>query len=231
MQQKHKTYLALIGVLTVSVLIALYLPVNDVFKGIASTPAICALIAALWQILRDQSAFEKNLLLQQKEHIFGLGVTSHMANTVFDRHISFCDDYMAEVQSTIATLISTGASEKAGEHAGNFFRIRQKYSAWITNDMSRSLETFEAALQNLACRAREVTRAADGSPQLAQALQKADATWDKLLGGLFNRKTEVDKDIAVKSIEDKLRDMLGIEKLMRIRQWIVDRAARCIDGQ
>jgi hypothetical protein len=231
MQQKHKTSLALIAVIVLSVLITLYLPVDDHFKGIASTPAILALIGALWQILRDQVASEKDLRLQQKEHIFGLGVTSHMANAVFDKHISFCEEYMAEVHSTVDTLIREGPTTKVSEHTLMFFRIRQKYSAWITDDISRSLEGFEGALSDLADKARRVDLAADGSQQLARAYDDAEKTWNSLLGPLFKRKAQTDARIDIESIRAELRKTLGIEKLMKIRRWIIDQAARCIDDQ
>jgi len=187
MHQKHKTYLALIIVFIVSLFILLLLPLNDFFKGIASTPAICALIAALFQILRDQAAFEKELLFQQKEQIFGLGVTSHMANAVFDKHISFCEEYMAEVHSTTSTLVAEGATEKIRDNAHNFYMIRKKYSAWITNDITNALEGFERALDDLVEKVRQANRAPDGSEKLAQKLQEGDEIWNELLGPLFNR--------------------------------------------
>jgi hypothetical protein len=231
MQQKHKTSLALITVFVLSVSITLCLPLDDLFKGIASTPAVFALIGALWQILRDQAAFEKNLRLQQKEHIFGLGVTSHMANAVFDKHISFCEEYMGEVHSTVGTLVAEGATTKVREHTLRFFQIRQKYSAWITDDVSRSLEGFEGALSDLATKAKQVELAADGSQQLARALADANETWHSLLGPLFNKNAQTDRHIDIESIKAELRKILGIEKLMRIRRWIIDQAARCIDDQ
>mgnify|MGYP001560519707 CR=1 FL=1 len=228
MHQKHKTYFALIIVGIASLLISLWLPLDDIFKGIASTPAVFALIAALYQILRDQAAFEKELLFQQKEHIFGLGVTSHMANAVFDKHVSFCEEYMAEVDRTFETLVVEGATDKVKENACNLFKIRQKYSAWITNDISNSLDSFEGALRDVAAKAREVARAPDGSEQLAQKLQEADEVWNELLGPLFNRDVPTGKGIDVESIKAKLREILGIEKLMKIRQWIIDQAAQNI---
>jgi len=231
MHQKHKTYLALIIVIIASLLISLFLPLNDFFKGIASTPAICALILALFQILRDQAAFEKELLFQQKEQIFGLGVTSHMANAVFDKHISFCEEYMAELHSTTSTLVREGATVSVKDNAQNFFMIRKKYSAWITNDITNSLEGFEQALYDLVEKVKQANRAPGGSEKLAQKLQEGDDIWNKLLGPLLNRGIPTDKGNDVESIKAKLREILGIEKLMKIRQWIIDQAEQNINSE
>jgi len=58
---------------------AYLLPINQVFKSIATTPAIAALVAVIYQILKDQAAFERQDYLQRQQQIFNLGATSHMA--------------------------------------------------------------------------------------------------------------------------------------------------------
>jgi hypothetical protein len=232
MQQKHKTYFALTTVFFVSLFVLLFLlwlPLDDISKRIASMPVASALIAALYQILRDQAAFEKQLLFQQKEHIFGLGVTSHMANVVFDKHVSFCEEYMAELQRTLDRLVAEGPTPKVKENAFNLFTIRQKYSAWITEVVSKSLESFEGTLRDVGEKAREIDRAPDGSQQLTQTLKEADEIWMGLLSPLFNMNIPKDGKIAnVESIKAKLREILGIEKLMQIRQWIIDQAIKSV---
>ena len=66
MTHKTKTYGFLVGVFFVSLGISLALPINEIFKGIASTPAIAALFAVIYQLLRDNAAHEKQQLLQQQ---------------------------------------------------------------------------------------------------------------------------------------------------------------------
>ncbi|MPS33678.1 MULTISPECIES: hypothetical protein [unclassified Salinivibrio] len=57
-------------------------PINDVYKGIASLPGVSGLAAALFQLVRDHAAHQRNLEIQQEQQLFNLGATSHMANSV-----------------------------------------------------------------------------------------------------------------------------------------------------
>jgi hypothetical protein len=97
--------------------------------------------------------------------------------------------------------------------------------------MSTSLKAFEEALLDLSREAKRITLAADGSQELCRAMDEADGIWNNLLGPLFKRGTQADSRVDVESIKGQLRTILGIEKLMQIRRWIVDQAATCVDNQ
>lgn len=73
-----KTYLGLLAVFIGSFGCAYFLPINEAFKGIATTPAIGALLVAIYQILKDQAAFERQDYLQRQQQIFNLGATSQL---------------------------------------------------------------------------------------------------------------------------------------------------------
>ena len=138
---------------------------------------------------------------------------------------------MAEVHSITSTLVAEGATEKIRDNAHKLFMIRKKYSAWITNDITNSLQGFERALDDLVEKVRQVNRAPNGSEQLAQKLQESDEIWNNLIGPLFKKGIPADKGSDVESIKAKLRGILGIEKLMKIRQWVIDQAAQNIDTE
>ena len=55
----NKTYAMLFAVFCLSFGLAIVLPTNDIIRGIAGTPAIGALIAAVYQILRDHVSHQK----------------------------------------------------------------------------------------------------------------------------------------------------------------------------
>ena len=219
---------ALTIIAVMSIVITLYAPISEFFKGITVLPAVGALSAALFQLVRDHASHERELQLQRKEQLFNLGAASHMSNVVFDKHICFCEEYMAEVHSTISVLVGDGVTVNINQNANKLFSIRQHYSAWITDDISASLESFEGALKDVAAIARRIESAPDGSKQLENQLKEGDEVRNKLLGALFNRNAPKDNEIEVESIKTKLREILGIEKMLKIRQWIIDNAEESI---
>lgn len=96
-----KIYSILSAVLILSFLAPFFLPVNDLIKGVVATPGVAALFYPIYQISRDQAKYEKALAIQQKHEIFNLGVTSHMANVAFNKHVEFCEKYITKVNECI----------------------------------------------------------------------------------------------------------------------------------
>ena len=123
MKHNKLTYIILLAIFVASLAVAFLLPIGAVFKGIFASPAILALITALFQLMRDQASFEKQLEIQANQLKFNLGATSHMANTAFDKHIEFCEAYMRELQNTFYNLFAKGDTEEALEYARNLFLI------------------------------------------------------------------------------------------------------------
>jgi len=63
-------YLVLLLVFLGLALITSTLPAYSVLQAISALPALGALIAALFQVFREQAAFERQLLLQQQQQAF-----------------------------------------------------------------------------------------------------------------------------------------------------------------
>lgn len=137
-----KLYISLGVVFLLSVLGTVYLPMDEIFKGIFATPALIAMIGALFQLARDNAAHERKLDLQRKQQIFNLGATSHMANVTFDKHVEFCEKYMEEVDSAIGTLYRKGTTKEALPHANSLYALRREYSAWLTEGIGIQLSPF-----------------------------------------------------------------------------------------
>lgn len=127
-------------VFVVSAIITLVAPISEFFKGVTILPAVAVLSGAVWQLFRDRLSHERNLEIQQREEfvksdfqrwqdLFSLGATSHMANTVFNKHVEFCEKYLEEVHETVVTLTREGPTEKALNHSNELYSLRIKYSA------------------------------------------------------------------------------------------------------
>lgn len=228
MNYKLKTFLYSGGVFLVSLSISLFLPLHDIFKGIASTPAIAALFFVLYQILKDHIAHEKQSQLQQQQHFFNLAITSHMSEVVFDKHVEFCQKYMSEVHKTFKTLLTDGPTEKAKDHSYNLSKLREDYAAWITNDIHDSLKEFEDTVHKIGRKERLSNTSL--KPDIAiRAGEEADQLWEAVLGTLLDSRETPNQNKSVENIENKLRDILGIDVLIKLRKKLLAKAVRSLE--
>ncbi len=107
-RRSWKVYIVAALVFIVSFATAWTLPTTDLLRGLLGLPGVAALFAALYQIIRDEAAHARMLDLQERQHLFNLGVTSHMANVAFDRHVGFTEQYISRMQQGLTQLFQTG---------------------------------------------------------------------------------------------------------------------------
>lgn len=138
---KSPFWFVLSAVVGISMGITFFAPIGEVYKGLASLPSIAGLLTALFQIVRDNAAHRRSVELQNKQQLFNLGATSHMANTVFDKHVEFSEKYLSEVHKLVVTLTREGPTESALAHASNLFKLRIDYTAWITPEIEKKADT------------------------------------------------------------------------------------------
>jgi len=232
MNQKKILYIALAIIFILSFITVLILP-NDFWKGIAATPAICALIGALFQLFRDQAAYEKQLELQRKQHVFNLGAMSHMANTAFDKHVEFCEKYMSEVDNVVSTLYVEGPTEEVKKHINIFFDIRIKYAAWLTDEISLALDPFEKALTQIYSRAHfiDVTETDSGRQERRKKMiDELDKIFFEMLNLENKPFVEQNPEYSIEAVKKKIRNILGIESLTRLRTRLIQEASSILES-
>ncbi len=231
MKQNKIHYIVLSIIFILSFTMVLSLP-SDFWKGIAATPAICALIGAFFQLFRDQAAFEKRLELQRKQQIFNLGVTSHMANTAFDKHVEFCEKYMSEVQNTVSTLYAEGPTEEIKKHMSIFFDLKIQYAAWITDEISLALDPFEGALRKIYSRAHYI-EATEKDPGRQERRNKMIDEVDEIFTEMLNLENkpfdQQNPAYSVEAVKKKIRNILGIESLTSLRSRLIEEASSILD--
>jgi cadmium resistance protein CadD (predicted permease) len=115
-----------------------YFPVS-VVGDLAGIPAIVALFGALFQLSRDNIAFERSLLIEETKNRFAVGAMSHMANVAFDKHVLFCEEYTTAAYGAMATLFRRGPHEDALVEASTLSDIRLKWTVWLAPDVIASL--------------------------------------------------------------------------------------------
>ncbi len=225
-----KRYIPLIVLAICSFAVAYTLPTDAIFKGVYASPGLLALFGVLYQILRDQSAHERNLEIQKKQQIFNIGATSHMANVAFDKHVEFCEKYMKEVHETVTTLYREGPTETALSHAGNFNTLRQEYAAWLTEDINENLFPFEQALRSLGA-GEHFINSTIGVPQYqeqrSKQIEKVFKEFEKIL--TVEEGEEPDPVIATEAVKKKIRNILDIEELVQLRKRLIEEAQSAIN--
>lgn len=232
MKHTTRTYVALAVVFLLSVAATSLLPIGDAFRDIAATPAVMALIVALWQIFRDQASFEKNQQLQRQQQIFSLGTTSHMANLAFDKHVEFCEKYMYEIHETVNTLFREGPTDKAFEHVGHFVELQRQYAAWIPKDVAIALDPFVRAVNKIAALSGLETSLGSSDPKgRANAIEEMYKVFYEVMQINDPKNVNGNSDVAIEEVKERVRAILGIEQLTRMRRKLVQQALDSLENE
>ena len=225
MKRDFCTYVALLLVFLLSAGLTWLLPAVALLREIAVIPAVGALLAAVFQILRDQAAFERQQLSQQQQQAFSLGATSHMANVAFDKHAEFCEKYVAEVHSTVETLFREGPTDKALKHVWNFAELRRHYAAWLPRDVVEGLDPFEKAVNRIGALSYLVD-ALRGTADLGRqpAIAEMYDVFREVLEIPGDTPAERRPHVAIEAVKEQVRAILGIEHLTNLRRRLVQQA-------
>jgi hypothetical protein len=189
-------------------------------------PGVAALVAALWQILQDQAAHNRQLDLQEKQRLFDLGVASHMANIAFDKHVAFSEQYISKMHEAIGTMFKEGPSKTALTLSWELGGIRQTFRAWITQDVEAKLVPFETALREIGAADIALVGMAVGE-QRSKTVGKMYDTFSRFLG--IPREGRVDEAAALNQIIGHLQDLLGVDQLSRLRSAAMINAIRALE--
>ena len=221
MRQSWKVYVASAIVFAVSFTIAWTLPTTDVLRGILGIPGVGALFVALYQLFRDQAAHERTLELQEKQQLFNLGVTSHMAQVAFDKHVQFSEQYVKRMQEGLTDLFQKGPPGESLRFYNDLVDIRLSFRVWITEDIETKVMPFEAAILQIG----GLGIALNGLTPGEQRTQWVDEMYKAFSGvaGL-EHEGQIDEKIAPRKIMSHLQSLLGVEQLSRLREATVQSA-------
>jgi hypothetical protein len=183
--------------------------------------------AALFIAHRNRSADARKDAISRAFNTAG----SHMATVAFDKYVEFCEAYGAMYREALLDIMRRGPCKEAVEHSVALFRLRQKWSLWLTPEVEKALKKFEDAMMEIGSHAWYVERTQ--SDPNAVAREESVNRMMKLfsqLGGLTEWKNEnLTEDLAVSSLLSQLRTTLGTEQFDRLRQATLERALRDFD--
>lgn len=111
---------------------------------------ITSVIAALAAIVTVTTKFRFDRAIEREKARFSIGTTSHMADIVLDRHISFCEAYATAASDALRNM-ENGSKDEPLE---TLIRIRQKWALWIPQDIEKGLVDFEGRLAKIGGEAR-----------------------------------------------------------------------------
>ncbi len=214
------------AIVGISLGVTFFAPISEQYKGIAALPSVGGLAAALFQLIRDSSLHRRNIELQNERQLFNLGATSHMANTVFDKHVEFCEKYLVEVHQLVVTLTREGPTQIALDHAGNLYRLRIDYTAWITPEIDEKLIPFEKAVRTIGANAHLV-KALAGEEDSDGTRSKARRDMVDIFKSLMDiGEVKVkDEDATVVEVKNRIREILQVNELVAIREYLIHKAA------
>lgn len=210
---------------------AFVLPTADILRWVSGAPALVALIGVVLQIFRDHAQHEKTLVIQRDQQHFILGVTSHMANVAFDRHVDFCEKYITQMQETLSTLFHEGPTRKCLELSAKLADTRLSFRTWLTSDIQNKILPFENALTKIAGMHIELEGLPVGDKR-TQVVEAMHNTFADILGlSRHEGRGESDEAVVAGRIMNHLQDILGVKQLVRLRIALVDEAVKTLEGK
>jgi len=236
--EKHKNinwlvYSFYFLVFLISSVITVTLPVTEFFKGILAIPGIGALCFTLYQIWRDSEDHRRNIELKNKEQDFILGTATHMADVVYDKHVLFCEEYIERTKKGFQEMLRDGPSKGTLTIGGDLVRIRNKYSAWLTEEIEKALQPFEQVLINIGAKEGYLDMTRDDRVSENKRREVIDEIYRSFGLVLGHEKpiNEKEADIHIDKITEKIRDILGIKIFTELRLEIAKLAIKRLKGQ
>lgn len=241
MQKKWRVYASLIIIVVISAFVA-YSSSKPSLQGATSITFCAALIGVVVQLLRDdianqrdidktnfanervdaasQREHERSLAAVERETRFTLGVSSHMSNVVFDKHVTFCEEYAAVADKALDEIFRAGPTPDAVTLAGGLYAIRRKHVLWVTAEIDDKLQKFEQIFREMGSSAGYV-QATRGEPEATQRKAHIERMYQHLsaLTGISMGEGQ-DNDMAVTTTIQWLRAVLGTNELNAVRRAV-----------
>jgi hypothetical protein len=134
------------------------------------------------------------------------------------------------MHKTVSTLFAEGPTELALNHAANLYKIQQKYTTWLTPSISESINPFEQALRKIGANAQFVRYTiGTGDEGRTQAIREMYDTFKDVLNVKKDESKPLNEEIATTAIINKLRAVLGIEKLTMLRQCLIEKSSSTLE--
>jgi hypothetical protein len=219
--KSFKLWLCLVSIFTLSVLGAIFLPVGEGLRTLSAIPAVGATFAAMFQVLREDIAHERAVQMQEARNHFEIGITSHMANIAFDKHVLFCEEYAKELYSALKTLFRKGPCADVLLHVYNLAEIQRKWAVWVPASLAQRLAEFETAMVEIGANAQYL----EVIPGDVESIRVMYVRFAEVYGLSQWKGQPVSTNLALSTAIETLRKVLGIQELMLLRDTYIKKAS------
>jgi hypothetical protein len=193
-------------------------------QALIALPGSAGLVFALWELVKANVEHQHRLEEKSAENAFILSATSHMAEKAFDKHVEFCEKYVAKANDGLLTLFRDGPTGKALDIANDLYQTRRDFVLWETKDVALILDGFEKALRGIGVD-RSLLQIEPVGKDRTEVVKRLYDTFSKVVG-LGTLPGEPTSEIAVTYIIAHLQDHLGVSQLTNLRKYYVAEAAK-----
>lgn len=224
---KYKIILGSIFVIVVSLAIVYSAPINEIIRTISILPAVGGMLAILFQLVRDDAAHQRKKELLQNEQMYNFSASSHIANTVFDKQVLFCEEYIRLVLESFKSLQGKKNWSEAHSFARDLTMLRLKNMCWLTAEIDRNLHAFEQKLRTVGAGSDylSISKVNGGDEKHRDAvaremLEIKSAFMDVL------RVSGNQKEASLLTLSKNLRKIMGVEELAHHKNRIISAVDR-----
>ncbi len=215
--EKYIFYIKCFIILVTSFCFSYFLQINEIFKGLVAFPGALSLLVVLYKSWKDE-------YLQDKQQDFILGTASHMAEVSYNKHISFCEEYIERIEKGRQELFRDGPSRNCLKIGRELVNIRQKHSTWLTREIENKLKPFEQALIEIGANEGLLDNLPIGE-QRNEVIKHVYKTFGLIIGHETTL-NEKEVDLKIDEVIEKIRDILGINVLTRLRLKATDLSSK-----
>jgi hypothetical protein len=179
---------------------------------------------------KDRLKSASDSRLEDAKNQFVIGATSHMANTLFDKHVEFCEAYVFEMQLALSVLMYQGPTEKLKDNAERLKDIRLKARVWLPASTFDRLLNYEMALHRIAIHDRH--QKAYGPlpgyrerPEYQEEVDRVIGLYSEIIDEGPPPEGVMRPSVGTSVVIEELRKVLGIEELSRLRGELIRRAS------
>jgi hypothetical protein len=155
---------------------------------------------------------------------------SHMANVAFDKYVEFCEAYKDAAGDGLKTLMRHGPTPEILEGADKLYDLRFRHSLWVPSEVDVRLKEFEQVWRNIGAYSPLTDERLAGSEAARQRYSDfVYGEFAKVMGFKEWYGKAVSDKFTVDSIVAGLRDVLGTDKLSKLRRAVLERSISNLD--
>jgi hypothetical protein len=223
--RRWKTYAGCSIVFAASFAATLILPAGSIVKALLAFPGAAALLSALYRLWREDVAHERAIQLQELKDASAFATASYMAKLAYDKHVLFCEEYLAVINEFLPKLWQEGPTLNGLQFASDLSRVRSKYAAWLTRDIETGLYPIEARLRRIGAGSHVLGSLPAGNER-SRIVDEVYEAFGVVTDTLPPGENDEAQAAGIAAVTEHIRSLLGIQNLTELRLKSAELALR-----